>query len=137
MEAECTSVDRSLRFLVGGPRQSLFIRRPDFSSVGKWGQIIRLSVRPLIGGIRLFVCLPACLPACLSVCLSVCKAIEWSDQTVDLSVHLAGGNGLSVGRSFGGLVGGVSSSDVWVVLVGLCICSNTGQKSTYLHTQLI
>ena len=112
MEAECTSVDRSLLFLVGGARQSLFICRSDFSLVGCWSQIICLSVRQLIGGIRLFVCLPACLPACLSVCLYVCKAIEWSDQTVDLSVHLAGGNGLSVGRSFGGWVGGVSSSDV-------------------------
>ena len=91
----------------------VFICRSDFSSVGCWGQIIRLSVRQLIGGIRLFVCLPACLPACLSVYmsvrhlngvirLSICLFI-WLAETDCLSVcHLVGGLAGSVHQMFGG-----------------------------------
>ena len=107
MEAECTSVDRPLRFLVGGPRQSLHLSVGPFA--GCWGQIIRLSVRQLIGGIRLFVCLPACLSVYMSVRhlngvirLSICLFI-WLAETDCLSVgHLVGGLAGSVHQMFGG-----------------------------------
>ena len=105
MEAECTSVDRPLRFLVGGPRQSLHLSVGLF--VGRMLGSDYPSVCQTVDWWNQTICMPACLPACLSVYMSVRHLNGVIRLSICLFIWLAETDCLSVGHLVGGLAGSV------------------------------